>query len=117
MSDHPATGKLAECLLCGYQWEYGKHGGHSCIDELKKRVSMLEHRFAKLFAVSNEVSVEGYSQSIIERDIENNCVAIMNADGRDITKCSDPEKTAIEQFITAADLLPEPRKPMETTDG
>jgi hypothetical protein len=104
----PRQGKKAVCGSCGHEWIYGKNGSHSCIDVFERKVAMLEHRCTKLFEVAKERSAEGYCQTIIEHDVDHEGVIILNADGREISKCYDLEKTPIEQFIIAIDALPEP---------
>ena len=33
--------KTCTCCTCGYQWERGQHGGHSCSEHLKTRLDYL----------------------------------------------------------------------------
>lgn len=33
--------KTSKCFTCGYEWPTGTHGGHSCSENLKKKVKLL----------------------------------------------------------------------------
>lgn len=36
------------CPTCGYTWKHGKHGGHSCSDNLLEKISAFESAFRNL---------------------------------------------------------------------
>ena len=44
------TDKISKCCTCGYEWQTGQHGGHSCADKLSIRISALESNFAQITA-------------------------------------------------------------------
>jgi hypothetical protein len=34
--------KASTCCTCGYSWQSGRHGGHSCASELINRLKKIE---------------------------------------------------------------------------
>jgi hypothetical protein len=36
---------IIRCCTCGYTWERGQHGGHSCSDALLKKLRAMEEAF------------------------------------------------------------------------
>jgi len=41
---HPSNPTHHTCCDCGYVWEHGQHGGHSCSDLLLKKIENLERK-------------------------------------------------------------------------
>jgi hypothetical protein len=51
-----ANVRLDTCPTCGYTWEHGKDGTHSCVTQLGCRIASLENKIREL-----EDSIDPYS--------------------------------------------------------
>ena len=66
------------CPTCGYEWQHGKHGGHSCSDRLEvQRHELLE----ALKELSNAVIVSCHPSHILRHYAASADKAIAKAEG------------------------------------
>ena len=52
-------GKQHKCCTCGYIWDHGKHGGHSCSDRLSLRIKKLEAALQRIGKWQGEFPATG----------------------------------------------------------
>jgi len=55
----------SQCCTCGFEWETGKHGGHSCTDQLLKNIESLEEKRQAQLSELHQLTLKDLPDSVI----------------------------------------------------
>jgi len=55
----------SKCASCGYEWDTGKSGVHSCLKNIKDRITILKNTYKKSHEKFSELKIKYFNNDLM----------------------------------------------------